>query len=229
MKVIAIFLTILVIVYTFHYITVSWKFSPTIRRLVLKNTHEELYRLTRDVLKLLENRIDLWAVGGTAIGVARHGEIIPWDDDVDFACFVNDAHKLEDLEWNTIGAKATFCEIGLQIERNGVNFDIFFCRLRDGIVEYDHDLIRKLYPKETVEFNDIYPIVSRKFGNLQIPTANNIDSQLQRAFGNDFMKKGKLKIAHVNLGPQFVSTSMFLWNTSPFIRYLHNNGTVNFV
>jgi len=39
--------------------------------------------------------LDLWAVGGTALGAARCGDAIPWDDDVDFAVREEDRTALE--------------------------------------------------------------------------------------------------------------------------------------
>lgn len=44
-----------------------------------------------------KERIVYWATGGSLLGAIRHGEMIPWDDDIDLALFIDDLGKVVSL------------------------------------------------------------------------------------------------------------------------------------
>lgn len=59
-------------------------------------TSHLLYELLSALHELLTAaRLAYWLDGGTALGCARHGGIIPWDDDADICMFKCDSERLE--------------------------------------------------------------------------------------------------------------------------------------
>lgn len=62
---------------------------------VLRRVQEAEYELLGAFLKICaDNGIETFAVFGTAIGAARHGGFIPWDDDLDMAMLRPDYERL---------------------------------------------------------------------------------------------------------------------------------------
>ncbi|MGN2716567.1 LicD family protein [Aliivibrio fischeri] len=68
-------------------------------------THETLKQQQEIMLELLseftqickENNIRYWIDGGSLLGFARCGSLIPWDDDIDICVPINDYKKLEEV------------------------------------------------------------------------------------------------------------------------------------
>ena len=58
----------------------------------LQNRLFELLEKTTNIFE--ENNISFVACGGTALGIERHSNIIPWDDDIDLAVFIDDYNQL---------------------------------------------------------------------------------------------------------------------------------------
>jgi GR25 family glycosyltransferase involved in LPS biosynthesis len=64
-------------------------------------------RMFKDLTKLLDrDNISYFLIAGTALGWRRHNKgLIPWDDDIDIACFKKDAEKISKIleEMETLG------------------------------------------------------------------------------------------------------------------------------
>lgn len=66
-------------------------------------------KILKDVLRVCEeNKIDVFAVFGTALGVVRHHGFIPWDDDIDVAMFREDFIKFKKVAQRELGQKYEF-------------------------------------------------------------------------------------------------------------------------
>jgi lipopolysaccharide cholinephosphotransferase len=68
--------------------------------------------ILRDILRFVDelftrHDITYWIYGGTLLGCIRHGNIIPWDDDVDILVLNSDAKKIASLK-NKINSSERF-------------------------------------------------------------------------------------------------------------------------
>ena len=216
-------ISFILVFYLIHFYLVSWRFNKKIIKTVLSNVHEDLYSLSKDILETLhKENIKVWAIGGTALGIARNNEIIPWDDDVDFGCMQEEELKLKNLHWGK-DIRLNRTDLGYQFFRKGVNFDLFFCRLNNDIIEYSDSKTRGFYPKETIMFSKMYPLKYMKFGDLLVPVVNDLENQLKRSFGDSFMEE------KIGLGKKFhsfpivISKNVFLWKTNPFLNIFYHD------
>ena len=77
----------------------KYHFKRRSRRKELKA--KELYEIMDYVDKIFSHyKIPYWLCGGSLLGACRHKGIIPWDDDLDICCFLenlNEILKLKDV------------------------------------------------------------------------------------------------------------------------------------
>jgi len=70
----------------------------------IKKSHEILYKLTKEFTEVCrENNLHYYIICGSLIGVLRHHDLVPWDDDIDLAMPREDYNKLKKIakeRWN---------------------------------------------------------------------------------------------------------------------------------
>ena len=108
---ILVFILILIIIELVIVLTVPWNLYQTqVPRIV--NNYKDFVIKDKDkkqlndlldfvVKKLDENNIKYWLEGGSLLGAIRHGDIIPWDNDIDIGVMDNDFEKVKNLFKNS--------------------------------------------------------------------------------------------------------------------------------
>lgn len=81
-----------------------------------------------DVFKRLvsflnENKIEYWLDGGSILGLIRHGDFIPWDDDIDIAMDEKNYAKFRNLAKQKLTNNLSFIDEGSGYLKNG------FCKV----------------------------------------------------------------------------------------------------
>ena len=70
--------------------------------------------------------------------------------------------------------------------------DIFLTKSENGRTKYTSNKWGSLYIKD----KNLYPLVLRKYGNLQLNTPKNPYEYLIRCYGNNFLKQGIINYNH---------------------------------
>ena len=152
--------------------------------------HNELIEHVKNVIPFLEKwNVRYWAHAGTLLGCVRHGDIIPWDDDIDFG-YIDDGniqYLIKDLENNNfIFKKSTFCFKIFNKDNKDIFIDMFtFTKENDMLMQTIE--ANKQWSKENYYYDQVFPLKIKKFNNIYLPVPNDSDSFCKKAFSNNFM------------------------------------------
>ena len=169
--------------------------KPTKLQVVCKTLLKEVDKIFTD------NNITYWAVYGTLLGAIRHEDIIPWDDDIDIACHVDDFKRIiTEFELHGLTIFKTTPVINIykqngQVKIGRINqigglvtmIDLF-------LYENDPNDERKLKSFQSVTDlpyfwkQDLTPCLTRKkFGNMNdIPVPHNCEFYLSTRYGENW-------------------------------------------
>jgi len=166
---------------------------------------KEFYQ-TLEVIDSLfrENKITYWITAGSLLGAIRHGEMIPWDDDIDLALFIDDLGKVirlrSELEKKglVLLVKRDYLKIfpvgGKRIAHPDGGFyphrypfvDLFLMTRDDGRVVHASERLREGFEQDWLEEENVaLPFPQRPFGSLIVPVPRCASTYLERMYGED--------------------------------------------
>ena len=214
------------------------------RHFINKEKAKELYEIMDYVDKIFSHyKIPYWLCGGSLLGACRHKGIIPWDDDLDICCFLENLDeilKLKDafLKNNIVidydrsfgVVDKFFLKVYYRdhfITSNGYThlypfMDIFLVNHghqilgeKEEVIHYSSRAERTLYPTYYLKTEELYPIKRVCFGPVFANIPNDSVAFLDRAYGNDWDEKCMLH-NYNHLTKQFIPGPRKVFPVGPF-------------
>jgi phosphorylcholine metabolism protein LicD len=134
-----------------------------------------------------DNNITYWIIGGTLLGSVRHGDIVPWDDDVDIGILEKDFDKL-------IGLNQIFNSLGYEIapdwkihkfRKIGISYpfiDIFVYTNIDNTYHMNRQDLREKWPSEYYSYDELFPLKKYSLNKLTVTGPNYPIGYLNRMY-----------------------------------------------
>jgi hypothetical protein len=174
----------------------NFKEYPLSECVMTTTEQERFYALLQEVIRRLDDhQVVYWAASGTLLGVIRHGDVIPWDDDVDLAV-VYDQENLVKVNaaldaLRALGYPCGTTESGIKIlDKDTLAFpwvDLLMVELGpDNRYRQCGDQAKRMWPQVNYNKEHIFPLQKGRFGSQLIWIPNQSESVLNDEFGNNW-------------------------------------------
>ena len=223
-NIIYLIIILLIILFYFNYVNTYEQFDGKIKLADIK-IDENILITIREILKKVDeifgnHDIQYWADCGTLLGMIRHQNIIPWDDDGDISIMKHDEYKFLKLKplFENAGYEISSWWGGYKIyPKNGKHMeefwqgriykykypsvDIFIMDYNQdkSIVHYHNSNLRKLWPKEYYFTKYLFPLKKYKFADFSLWGPAYPEEYLNRVYGNDWLTVAYLQYDHKNM------------------------------
>lgn len=162
---------------------------------VSNDVHDELYRMTNNIMGMLCRRgIMCWIDGGTLLGAIRHKAIIPHDDDVDLGVMLFDVDELKKIleKIRTRYKYEVLADYNLNLVKilsrvgdRDICVDIFiWVHMLDGKVELANMNYMKRWPNCYHDEDDFHILTMYDFGPIRVLGPKNPIPYLDRMYPN---------------------------------------------
>ncbi|AET73375.1 hypothetical protein EMVG_00089 [Emiliania huxleyi virus PS401] len=134
-----------------------------------------------------EARLVYYAYSGTLLGVMRHRDFVPWDDDVDLCVDASDMQRFmqlplpADVQLHPSPKGACY---RLTLDGRAGFVDLFPVTVSEGMVQYSLAAARELFPQDTAPEGDVFPLRSGQFGDFCLPIPRRSERCLERMYGD---------------------------------------------
>jgi phosphorylcholine metabolism protein LicD len=180
----------------------------------------EFYNLMHKLDRILiENDIKYFVVAGSFLGAVRHGDIIPWDDDIDIGILEEDLPKMQAIDFSKYGLQSRGVEktntgkifwkdrLDSGKKMHSVFIDIFVFEKHNDRYQYANPEAAKSWPNEYMYPNEIFPLKRYKFGKITVNGPAKHEDYFVRAWGKNWKK------------PVFKAIKMFTYPIEMFKLY----------
>ena len=175
----------------------------------------EIYEIVNGVHRVFSHfNIPYWITGGSLIGQVRHGGIIPWDDDADICCFMedkerifspevqqafklNDLYVIEDQTYDIVNgllSKVYRNEVPSKAKKNG-RVPYPFCDIfwqNDPTEKNEIIFCDYVHYRHRIYIHELYPLKLVNFGPIEVMAPADPLPQLERGYHSSWAERGEL-------------------------------------
>lgn len=164
------------------------------KELSLSKTDDNmLFDIMSRTVKLMEN-IPYFLIGGSLMGAIRYQDRMPWDDDIDIGIFDISLANFVQLDFASVGLAIRPVFFGYKIydiktTRKVMNettfpfIDVFIYKeTTPGRYFFVSDKARKLWPREEISADILFPLRKCSYRNLQLDCPNKSIEFLNKSY-----------------------------------------------
>jgi lipopolysaccharide cholinephosphotransferase len=174
----------------------NFKEYPLSECVMTPEERERFYALFNQVTTRLDDHgVLYWAASGTLLGAVRHGDVIPWDDDIDLAVVYNQENMIKvNAALDALRALGYPCgntESGIKIlDKDTLAFpwlDLLMVELGpDNRYRQCGDNAKVMWPQVNYNEEYILPLRKLRFGPHSVSAPNQSEKILDEEFGNNW-------------------------------------------
>ena len=162
--------------------------------------HQKLLNFIEEIKPYLEkHNIIYWVHAGTLLGMTRHNDIIPWDDDIDFGFLYNKNIKNfinELIKDKKFIVKKDFFGFKIINPIDDIFIDMFKFIIKDNkIIQTKKS--EKIWPSENYFYKELFPLKLNKFNRIYLPCPNKSNKICRRVFGKKYKKYFHFHLPHL--------------------------------